>query len=105
MWEHVGPSYGMEFRKYDDGRLREMKGEPHWYLAPLFVNEKTRGRGVGSMLMNYALKRADEADPPVAVVLESFPNAVPVYRHLEFEERSANGPGKDTLHVRPARKA
>ena len=57
------------------------------YLAPLFVLDKFRGRGIGRQLLDYAINQADARSPPIALYLEALPNARPVYLHLGFVPR------------------
>lgn len=65
-----------EFGHGDIARLAEMGDRKHWFLAPIVVREKWRGKGVGSLLMDWGLSRADKAGWPT--VLEALPNARPV---------------------------
>jgi GNAT superfamily N-acetyltransferase len=101
---------------YDTGRLGEMGDKAHWYLAPLCVWKKWRGRGVGKELLKWGLDRADQQNVPC--ILEAFPNARPVgeireqlqifelthsqvYYHLGFEPTASHGPFKDAQLLRP----
>lgn len=107
MWKGVlTEKYNAEFDMYDKVRAEEMGDEQHWFLAPLFVFEQFRGRGVGSLLMQYAIDLADRHDPPQAMVLEAMPNARPVYMHYGFEppESFAKKPNRETLLIRRPQK-
>jgi GNAT superfamily N-acetyltransferase len=67
-------------------------------LAPFFVQEKFRGRGVASMLLRWAIDQADKVEPPVWMYLEALPNARPVYLHAGF--RGVEGEGREMVMVR-----
>ncbi|KAF9699056.1 hypothetical protein EKO04_003309 [Ascochyta lentis] len=73
------------FAKDDDTRRGILKGEPHWYLAPLITWPEWQGRGVGKKLLSWATEQADAQDPPTPMYLESAPTARAVYMHVGFE--------------------
>lgn len=99
MWRGIDvESWEGEFARNDAVRREEMGREKHWYLAPLFVNEEFRGRGVGRLLLEYAIQRADATVPPTPLYLEALPNARPVYEHLGFV--GLEGEGRDFALVR-----
>ena len=50
------------------------------------------------MLMDYAIKKADNQVPPAPLYLEALPNARPVYLHLGFKSRE--GPGRELVMIR-----
>ena len=101
MYAHHSLNYFEEFVIYETGRIREMRRQPHWYLSPLCVKRRYQAKGVGMALMRYGLEKADDAVPPLPVILETLPNAIPMYTHLGFEPTSDRGPSKDTQYVRP----
>ncbi len=74
------------------------------YLAPLFVMEKFRGRGVGNVLLQYAIEQADANHPPLPLYLEALPNARPVYLHYGFEP-AKDGPNRASVMIRPGKKS
>jgi len=98
--------FDAEFEMYDVARAEEMGDQQFWYLAPLFVFEKFRGRGVGGKLLEYAIERAEKHSPPLPVVLEALPNARPVYMRYGFEppENKEGKPHRETLMIRWPRK-
>ena len=57
-----------------------------------------RGKGIGHLMMNYAIEKADAQEPPMPIFLEALPNARPVYLHLGFKSRE--GPGREIVMVR-----
>jgi ribosomal protein S18 acetylase RimI-like enzyme len=58
--------------------------EPHWYLAVLGVDVSRQGRGLGSLLMKYALARVDNERMP-AYLESSNPRNIPFYERHGFE--------------------
>lgn len=58
--------------------------EPHWYLPLIGVLPTEQGRGHGSALLRYALRRCDEAGLP-AYLESTSPRSVPLYRRHGFE--------------------
>jgi GNAT superfamily N-acetyltransferase len=68
------------------------------YLAPFIVLEKFRGRGIGRLLLQYAIDQADAESPPTPIYLEALPNARPVYLHLGFQPR--DGKGREEVLIR-----
>ena len=71
------------YKKDDETRSRVV-GEPHWYLAVLVTLPGWRGRGVGRMLLDWAIERADAEVPPAPMYLESSASARAVYIHVGF---------------------
>ena len=58
--------------------------EPHWYLRLLGVDPAHQGQGVGSILLEHGLRRADETGQPC--YLETFAGRnVPLYLRHGFE--------------------
>ena len=58
--------------------------EPHWYLRLLGVDPARQGQGLGSTLIEYGLRRADETSQPC--YLETFAERnVPLYLRHGFE--------------------
>jgi len=94
--------FDAEFEMYDTARAEEMGDQQFWYLAPLFVFEKFRGRGVGGKLLEYAIEKAEAHSPPLPVVLEALPNARPVYMRYGFEppENKDEKPHRESLMIR-----
>ena len=76
----------------DGGRRHEMfwawiaariPPEPLWHLDTVAVEPGWQGRGIGSRLIEFALKQASQSD--VAMVLETgTPRNVPLYQRLGF---------------------
>ena len=61
-----------------------MKGEPHWFLAPLCTWPEYQGKGVGRRLLQWAIDIADAQDPVTPLYLESADYARAVYMHMGF---------------------
>jgi GNAT superfamily N-acetyltransferase len=68
----------------DKIREQVMGDEAHWYLAPLYTLPEFQGRGVGSMLLDWAIERADATTPYTPMYLESSPAGRPVYQRKGF---------------------
>ena len=58
--------------------------EPHWYLPLIGVDPAQQGKGYGSALLKYALRRCDEDGSP-ADSESSNPKNIPLYRRHGFE--------------------
>ena len=58
--------------------------EPHWYLPLIGVDPAQQGKGYGSALLKYALRRCDEDGSP-AYLESSNPKNIPLYRRHGFE--------------------
>ena len=58
--------------------------EPHWYLPMLGVDASQQGRGLGAILMKYALAQADIDHLP-AYLESSNPKNIPFYERHGFE--------------------
>jgi GNAT superfamily N-acetyltransferase len=85
MWKDTAvEAWDGQFRG-DDGRREDtMKGEPHWFLAPLCVWPEYQGKGVGRRLIQWAIDIADMQDPVTPLYLESVDYARAVYMHMGF---------------------
>lgn len=85
---------------FEEMRHEELKGEPHWYLAPFYVEEKFRGRGIARVLLQWAIDQADGngLEKPTPMYLEGLPNARPVYLHMGF--RGVEGVNRDLVMIR-----
>jgi GNAT superfamily N-acetyltransferase len=82
MWKGVDISaWDKQFGDCDKIRAEVMGDEPHWFLAPLLTWPEFQGRGVGSMLLKWAMAQADGTDPPTPMYLESSKTARAVYLH------------------------
>jgi GNAT superfamily N-acetyltransferase len=68
----------------DKVREEVMGDEPHWYLAPLYTLPEFQGRGVASLLLDWAIDQADATTPYTPLYLESRPLARAVYQHKGF---------------------
>ncbi|KAF2651215.1 hypothetical protein K491DRAFT_696617 [Lophiostoma macrostomum CBS 122681] len=85
MWEHTSiEAWDGQFRGDDKKRDEVMKGEPHWFLAPLCTWPEYQGKGVGSRLIQWAIDIADAQDPVTPLYLESADQARAVYMHMGF---------------------
>ncbi|MGB7070245.1 MAG: N-acetyltransferase [Pyrinomonadaceae bacterium] len=58
--------------------------EPHWYLPLIGVDPSHQGRGVGSALMEHALRQCD-LDGTIAYLESSNPRNVSLYERHGFE--------------------
>ncbi|KAF2476717.1 acyl-CoA N-acyltransferase [Lindgomyces ingoldianus] len=85
MWEGVNlEAWEAQFEK-DDGLRRDVLGdEGHWYLGPLFTFPEFQGRGVGRLLLDWAIQKADATVPVTPLYLESAPTARAVYMKVGF---------------------
>jgi ribosomal protein S18 acetylase RimI-like enzyme len=59
--------------------------EPHWYLPLLGVDPVHHGKGLGSALMQHALKRCDSEGKP-AYLDSSNPRNISLYKRHGFEQ-------------------
>jgi GNAT superfamily N-acetyltransferase len=72
--------------------MREVMGEePHWYLASLFTLPEWQGRGVGRLLVQWAIERADRGEEPVPLYLESSVQGRRLYEGCGFVKMSDEG--------------
>ncbi|KAJ4308189.1 hypothetical protein N0V94_009459, partial [Neodidymelliopsis sp. IMI 364377] len=68
---HVDDSqWSAKFAIDDETRRAVVEGQPHWYLAPLLVWPEWQGRGVGSLLLDWAIEKADKEVPQTRMYLE-----------------------------------
>jgi GNAT superfamily N-acetyltransferase len=58
--------------------------EPHWYLPLIGVGPMDQGRGLGSALLEYALKRCDRDGTP-SYLESTSPKSVPLYERHGFD--------------------
>jgi GNAT superfamily N-acetyltransferase len=82
MWSHITGENGDDEK--DDVRREVMQGEDHWWLAMLMVLPQWQGRGVGKLLLNWAIEQADAKVPPVPMYLETSKMARAVYLRFGF---------------------
>jgi len=68
--------------------------EPHWYLEFLAVDPDRQGQGVGSRVLAFGLRRADEAGVVCGLKTSSERNLA-LYRRFGFEVRDELRPFKD----------
>ncbi|GIZ48000.1 hypothetical protein CKM354_001107500 [Cercospora kikuchii] len=61
-----------------------MGNEGHWYLEIIATDPAYQGKGAGSLMMQYGLKKADEQG--VRAFLEASPDAVRLYEKAGFRE-------------------
>jgi GNAT superfamily N-acetyltransferase len=59
-------------------------GEPHWYLPLIGVAPLEQGRGLGSALLEYALRWCDR-DGRLAYLESTSPKSVPLYERHGFD--------------------
>lgn len=68
---------------YQNSLHKRYVSEPHWYLYVLGVDPTVQGQGIGSMLLQSGLERADAARLPA--YLETMnPRNVPFYQKFGF---------------------
>lgn len=85
LWSHVDDEqWNGHFASSDAVRTEILGDEPHWYLATLFTWPEWQGRGVGKLLLDWAIKQADANHPPTPMYLESSLMARAVYMHCGF---------------------
>lgn len=72
------------FGPRDVERRAVMGDEEHWFLAPLLTFPEYQGKGVGSLLLRWAIEQADATVPPTPMYLESAATARAVYMHHGF---------------------
>jgi ribosomal protein S18 acetylase RimI-like enzyme len=58
--------------------------EPHWYVAAIGVDPDSQGEGLGSVLMEHGIARADRDDKPIYLETETERN-VGFYQRLGFD--------------------
>lgn len=73
--------------------------EPHWYLPVLGVDPSRHSKGLGSVLMKYALDKCD-LDNKSAYLESSNPRNIPFYKRHGFEVLGTITAGK-SLSVYP----
>ncbi|ORY40631.1 acyl-CoA N-acyltransferase [Leucosporidium creatinivorum] len=56
---------------WDKVREELMKGQPHWYIAPLWVLPEYQGRGIGGKLLQEVVDLADQHTPSQPIYLEA----------------------------------
>lgn len=85
LWAHVDDEQWSGHFAHTDAVRKEILGdEAHWYLATLFTWPEWQGRGVGSILLDWAIEQADANIPPTPMYLESSVMAKAVYVHRGF---------------------
>jgi len=75
-------------------RKKALMPRPHWYVAAIGVDPELQGKGLGSVLMEHGIARADRDDAPVYLETETERN-VAFYQRLGFrviEELTLEGP-------------
>lgn len=85
--------------------LRQRPQEPHWYLTHLAVRPDDQGRGLGRVLLQWGIERAEEEG--VGTYLETTnPDNLPFYRAAGYSQvgvvRVAGAPSVWTLWRGPA---
>ncbi len=65
--------------------------EPHWYLEALAVDPDRQGQGVGSQVLGFGLRRADEAGFACRLQTSNERNLA-LYRRFGFEVRDETRP-------------
>ncbi|KAF2743625.1 acyl-CoA N-acyltransferase [Sporormia fimetaria CBS 119925] len=73
-----------KFLKYERVRKEIVGEEKHWYLAPLFTFPEFQGKGVASLLLRWAIEKADATDPVTPLYLESSLAGYPIYKRFGF---------------------
>jgi GNAT superfamily N-acetyltransferase len=84
LFAHTDDQAGSGGHEKDDEIRSKVVGEPHWYLALLITWPEWQGRGVGKMLLNWAIQQADAEVPPTPMYLESSAMSRAVYMHVGF---------------------
>lgn len=96
------PNLSVVISRDDAGAIHGFLGVDKNRIEMLFVDDASRGKGVGKLLLNYAVEHfgANEVD-----VNEQNPQGVAFYRHMGFEQigrSEVDGQGKPfpLLHMK-----
>ena len=96
------PNLSIVISRDDAGAIHGFLGVDKNRIEMLFVDDASRGKGVGKLLLNYAVEHfgANEVD-----VNEQNPQGVAFYRHMGFEQigrSEVDGQGKPfpLLHMK-----
>ncbi|KAL5117334.1 hypothetical protein ACEQ8H_004779 [Pleosporales sp. CAS-2024a] len=85
LWSHVDDeAWSGHFARADALREKVLGQEPHWYLAVLFTFPEWQAKGVGKMLLDWAIERADATLPVTPMYLEASLAGIPVYERSGF---------------------
>jgi GNAT superfamily N-acetyltransferase len=72
LWSHVDDAaWSGHFAETDALRKEVLGDEPHWYLATLFTLPEWQGKGIGKMLLGWAIEQADATEPITPMYLET----------------------------------
>ena len=74
---------GARYRAFWGWIEAALPDERQWFLDHLAVDERERGRGIGSTLVRFGLDRAAR-DGVIATLETARPENVPIYEHLGF---------------------
>lgn len=72
LWSHVDDNaWTGHFIETDAVRREVMGDEAHWYLATLMTLPAWQGKGIGKLLLKWAIEQADATDPVTPMYLET----------------------------------
>ncbi len=94
----IGIRRFMTLATYTDAVHKRFAPGKHWYLWALGVNPPRQGQGIGGMLMQPVLARADVASLPCYLETENEKN-VPFYQKHSFQVVSHGEVSKSGLRV------
>ena len=80
----------MKFTSHAENHHKAVAPQPHYYLFALGVHPEAQGRGLGSLLTNDMLRRADREGTPTYLETQN-PRNVELYKKLGFVV-GASGP-------------
>jgi GNAT superfamily N-acetyltransferase len=84
MEESLRPEISKDITAVINGMAEHHPSEPHWYLPLVAADPNWIGQGLGTLLMEHALRRCDEEG--IAAYLESSnPRNISFYQRLGFK--------------------
>jgi len=92
LWSHVDDkAWSGHYIETDALRQEVLGDEPHWYLASLMTLPAWQGRGVGRMLLDWAIEQADATVPVTPMYLETSVVGRKVYLKNGFVPQGGEG--------------